>query len=462
MIAGGRGRILVALAAVLGIALGNVGCQEMFGPSASGVAYGDMTSDLGPSVARTGNNGNHSEVVQTSYNASGAPADHDGTGYLPVAPQSLSETTRVATSSNAPPPAQLASAQTLPVPARMPGGQPVPEPARPPMPGPEGCGAGGPGFPPGPVPTELNRVSLPPYTIAPPDILFVDTIRLVPKPPYRIEPLEVLLIKVTDTLPGQPIEGAYTVAPEGTINLGFTYGQVRVAGMMLDQIQATIRTHLSSILRNPQVVVALAQFRGIQQTRGEHLVRPDGTISLGTYGCVYVAGMTLNQAKCRIEEHLARFFLNPQVAVDVFAYNSKKFYVILDGGGFGMQVFPFPSTGNETVLDAISNINGLAPVSSLRRIWVARPSPCGHPCDQVLPVDWLAIVKGGSTCTNYQLFPGDRVYVDADCLIKIDNWLAKLFSPVERILGITLLGSSTVNSFRANNGNGNNGNGVVP
>ena len=92
----------------------------------------------------------------------------------------------------------------------------------------------------------------------------IDTIRLVPKPPYRIEPLEVLLVKVTDTLPGQPIEGAYTVAPEGTINLGFTYGSVRVVGMTLDQIQAGVRTHLTSILRNPQVVVALAQFRGIR------------------------------------------------------------------------------------------------------------------------------------------------------------------------------------------------------
>src|SRR5262249_9775432 len=152
--------------------------------------------------------------------------------------------------------------------------------------------------------------------------------------PYRIEALEVLLVKVTDTLPGQPIEGAYTEAPEGTINLGFSYGTVRVIGMTLDQIQAAIRTHLSSILRNPQVVVALPQVLAIQQTRGEHLVRPDGTISLGTYGSVYVSGLTLNLAKAEIEKHLSRFFLNPQIAVDVFAYNSKVYYVILDGGGF--------------------------------------------------------------------------------------------------------------------------------
>jgi polysaccharide export outer membrane protein len=67
-------------------------------------------------------------------------------------------------------------------------------------------------------------------------------------------------------------------------------------------------------------------------------------------------------------------------------------------------------------------------------------------------VDWRAIVQGGSTCTNYQLFPGDRVFVDADCLIKTDLWLAKILAPVERVLGITLLGSSVVNSIRNTNG----------
>ena len=85
------------------------------------------------------------------------------------------------------------------------------------------------------------------------------------------------------------------------------------------------------------MVIALAQFRGIQQTRGEHLVRPDGTISLGSYGCVYVAGMTLGQIKCVIEKHLANYVVNPLVSVDVFAYNSQWYYVIFDGAGYGEQ-----------------------------------------------------------------------------------------------------------------------------
>ena len=44
----------------------------------------------------------------------------------------------------------------------------------------------------------------------------------------------------------------------------------------------------------------------------------------------------------------------------MFAYNSKVYYVITEGAGAGDLVARLPITGNETVLDAISQINGLS------------------------------------------------------------------------------------------------------
>ncbi len=313
----------------------------------------------------------------------------------------------------------------------------------------------GPAVPPvAPLPVEFCKVSLPPYMIEPPDILLIDTVRMIPRPPYRIEPLDVLLLQVSETLPGQPIGGTYTVSPEGTINLGYAYASVRVAGLSLEEAQAVIRNHLSRVLTNPKVSVALSQSRIIQQVRGEHLVRPDGTINLGTYGSLYVAGMTLMQAKAAIEGYMSQFVLNPEISLDVAAYNSKVYYVITDGAGYGEQVLRFPATGNETVLDAISNIGGLPIVASRKYIWVARPTPRNFGCYHILPVDWEAITQGGATDTNYQIFPGDRIYVRADHLIRLDNTLAKIISPIERLFGITLLGNATVQSFRNTGTNG--------
>jgi polysaccharide export outer membrane protein len=307
-----------------------------------------------------------------------------------------------------------------------------------------------------PLPVELRMSTHAPHRVAAPDILLIEALRLIPKGPYKLEPMEVLQIEVTDTLPKQDIKGLYMISPEGRISLGFTYGTVMVGGLTVEQAQLAIRNHLSPIMKGAfGTNVTLVQMRGVQNVRGEHLVRPDGTISLGMYGSVFVAGMDLGQVKCTIENYLSAYLVNPQISVDVFAYNSRKIYIIADGAGYGQQVIALPATGNETVLDAISRVQGLPAVASLKKIWVARPSPVGHPCSTVLPVDWKAITQAGRTETNYQLLPGDRIYISGDPLITVYNYLDKMLAPVERVLGVALLGSSTFQSFRT--GGGTNG-----
>jgi polysaccharide export outer membrane protein len=109
------------------------------------------------------------------------------------------------------------------------------------------------------------------------------------------------------------------------------------------------------------------------------------------------------------------------------------------------------------VFDAIANIGGLPVVASKRNIWVARRTPCaGHP-EQILPVDWVGITQHGITQTNYQLMPGDRVYVKAQKLVTLDTTIARVISPVERLFGITLLGTTTYNQI-AGRGTGFNNN----
>jgi polysaccharide biosynthesis/export protein len=311
-----------------------------------------------------------------------------------------------------------------------------------------------------PVPRELELVSHPAYVIEPPDILLIDAVRLIPKPPYRIAPLDSIVVQVTGLPPEEPITGTYGVEPDGRINLGFSYGSIEVAGLTTDQAVKEITTRLQEAkVKAPQVRVSTGQISGYQQIRGEHLVRPDGTVALGNYGSAYVTGLTLEQAKQAIEGQLAKFLRDPEVSVDVAAYNSKTYYVIADGGGLGEQVYRFPSTGKETVLDAVSQINGLPAVASKSRIWLARPAPGDATCMQILPINWSALTRGGATATNYQVLPGDRIFLDSVPLVRFDTKLARIFSPIERVFGITLLGSSTYHSLTQSQ-NSNTGSGV--
>lgn len=194
-----------------------------------------------------------------------------------------------------------------------------------------------------------------------------------------------------------------------------------------------------------------------QPVQGQFLVRPDGTVGLGIYGSVHVTGLTCDEARERIREFVSKTAdKDPktlQVTVDVAAYNSKVYYIVTDGAGFGEQVYAFPVTGSETVMDALARIGGIPPVGSTRRIWVARRTPNAAQPEQLLPVDWCATAHQGVTCTNYQVLPGDRIYVQSQRLISIDNALAKVFSPIQRTLGVVLLGSSTYNSITGRFGN---------
>ena len=293
------------------------------------------------------------------------------------------------------------------------------------------------------VPAELNMVSLPPYTIEPPDILLIDALRIIPKAPFRIQPLDLLQVEVEGTGVGTEIRGLYLVEPGGMLNLGPLYGKVKVGNLSLEEATAAVTRHLKRILAEPQVSLTLNESGGQQQIAGEHLVGPDGMVNLGTYGMVYVAGMTINEAKRAIEEHLSQHLEAPLVSVDVFAYNSKVYYVITQGAGFGDNILRFPVTGNETVLDAVSQVQGLSRMSS-KNIWIARPAPGGYGCEQVLPVNYDAITRGAVTATNYQILPGDRVFIDDDKILAFQATISKIIGPFERMLGFTSLTASAI------------------
>jgi protein involved in polysaccharide export with SLBB domain len=296
------------------------------------------------------------------------------------------------------------------------------------------------------VPTEKEKSTLPSYTIEPPDILDINVLRVVPKPPYHIQAGDQLSLAVEPEDPTIPSGAGYFVDPSGRIDLGPRFGKAEVGGLTVDEAEKLVLAKLKEEYLNPIVSMSVVQTLGLQPVGGEYLVSPDGTVNLGTYGLVYVAGMTVDEARVAIEQHLSEYLDKPQVAASVFAYNSKVYYVITQGGGLGDQVARLPITGNETVLDAIASIQGLSRLSS-KNIWIARPAPGGMSCDLILPVSWNEITAGAATATNYQVLPGDRVFIAENKLIAVDGMLQQVIAPFERIFGVTLLGTQAVQTI---------------
>jgi polysaccharide biosynthesis/export protein len=143
------------------------------------------------------------------------------------------------------------------------------------------------------------------------------------------------------------------------------------------------------------------------QLPGDQIIMPDGTVSLGRYGEVIVAGKTVREM-----ENLIRAVIQGQgkdpgpIVVRVVARVSKVYYVLGEVNSPGA----FPLRGNELVLDGIVAAGGLTDRASRKNIILARPTP-PNSCRIVLPVCYNAIVQLGDSTTNYQLAPGDRIFV---------------------------------------------------
>lgn len=225
-----------------------------------------------------------------------------------------------------------------------------------------------------PIPRELNKMSMPEYVVSPPDLLVVE---------------------VLEALPGRPITGERLVRPDGTITLGF-YGDLYVNGLTVKEIKEKVVIHLRNYLT-------------------------DDVLGLIVY----------NEKGDRVDIEPSE---SDRIFVDVAAYNSQVYYVQGDVAAPGR----LPITGNETVLDALNYAGGLIPTASVPNVRLVRPAPPGTCTPQVLPINVAAIIQTGDTTTNYQLMPGDRIYVYRDPIVRATIFIDRLAAPFNTVLSSIL------------------------
>jgi polysaccharide biosynthesis/export protein len=236
----------------------------------------------------------------------------------------------------------------------------------------------------------------------------------VSMPEYVVEPPDLVLVEVLEALPGRPISGERLVRPDGKISLGF-YGEVYVAGLTIPEVKEKIILHLRKYIADETL--------GILELDEEGVVKVDAN------------GKPIVIKDLRDSD---------RVFVDVTAYNSKNYYVL------GDVLLPgkLPVTGNETVLDALNYAGGLLPTAAPQNIRLVRPAPPGACCEQLLPVNLAAITSGGDPSTNYQLMPGDRLVVYRDPIIRFTVFLDRLIAPFQAVLGSTLQTAFTVRAVQ--------------
>jgi hypothetical protein len=59
-------------------------------------------------------------------------------------------------------------------------------------------------------------------------------------------------------------------------------------------------------------------------------------------------------------------------------------------------------------------------------------------------LDYVGITQQGASATNYQILPGDRLFIEADSTVTLNNRFSKTTAPLERALGVISLIKSTL------------------
>jgi hypothetical protein len=109
------------------------------------------------------------------------------------------------------------------------------------------------------------------------------------------------------------------------------------------------------------------------------------------------------------------------------ARHDGSYFVITHGGDLDDNVSRFPITSNDTVLDSLSQVNC---IGYKMRIWIVRPATTDAEEETILKVDWEGITQGGSTATNYQLLPGDQVFVTERFFDLLVSKVARAINPL--------------------------------
>lgn len=210
-------------------------------------------------------------------------------------------------------------------------------------------------------------------------------------PPHRLQPGDAVLIEPVSIERDLRLPADQTVLADGTIDLG-PYGRIVVAGQELEQAEALIEQQIDFQRRQ--------QFETCQRA-GCDPKKSSGRLADAPDACDSIA------INVRLLENVHRYYVLGEV-------NAPGSY---------------PLSGFETVLDAIVAAGGLSNAANPCQILLSRPSePCE--CRVTLPVCYREIVQLGNTASNYQLRPGDRIFVASrSCVDEMMFWRARQGCP---------------------------------
>lgn len=168
------------------------------------------------------------------------------------------------------------------------------------------------------------------------------------------------------------------------------------------------------------------------------VVRPDGRISFDLIGDVEVEARTVEEIRAEITQRISEFIVSPDVTVELTESRSRRYYVV----GQVNRPGSFPLIGRVTAVEALASSSGGTLFASLNSSRLVRVSAEDA---GVFAVRFSDITERGDGRTNYELKPGDIIYVPPNLSARIGLAIQNILFPVQSIVG---LGRTAVGTAR--------------
>ena len=150
-----------------------------------------------------------------------------------------------------------------------------------------------------------------------------------------------------------------------------------------------------SVWRNPELGITVP-------------VRPDGMISVPLIGDVAAGGLTPSEVAANIQQKLAAFVRDPQVAVILTDLRSHEYLSRVRVTGAVRQPVSIPYRPGMTVLDAVLAAGGVTEFAAPGRSNLYRKTGS---TTKPYEVELDRILKRGDLSTNFEVAPGDVITI---------------------------------------------------
>jgi len=198
-----------------------------------------------------------------------------------------------------------------------------------------------------------------------------------------------------------------------------------------NQLVAFLRAHDtevstgSYVVRPPDAIAIHAP--GAPEVDGTvQQLRPDGKVVLRLLGEVDVAGLTTEEMAAKLRGLLSRFYVDPEVVVQVAAYRSQYYYVFGEVANGGPKLY----TGRDTLLMALADARPtfLAWKSQIR---IVRPPATPDGESKTIVVDLDRMLRQGDLSQNVLLQEGDVIEVPPTPLAWVGHRVRELLYPLD-------------------------------